>query len=54
MTTYHIFYIPLILFVGTVIGFALGKRAALAEAEQNARKERRKAMRAESLKKKEG
>ena len=45
MTTNHIFYIPLMLVIGVLIGFTLGKRAAAGEAERNERKARRKALR---------
>ena len=54
MTSYHLLYIPMILFIGAVVGFTLGKRAAAGEAEQEARKARRKAMREEAFRKSDG
>jgi hypothetical protein len=36
MTSAHVFYIPLVLLAGTVIGFVLGRRLLLAE-QQTAR-----------------
>lgn len=45
MTTAHLFYIPVILFVGMIVGFFLGRRAAEQELEQRRRKlARRRAM----------
>jgi len=54
MTSYHLLYIPMVLFIGAVIGFTLGKRAAAGEAEQEVRKARRKAMREEAFRKNDG
>ena len=46
MSSAHIFYIPIILFVGVFAGFFLGRRAAENEArELKKRRERRKALR---------
>ncbi len=42
MTSSHIFYIPLMLLAGAVLGFVLGRRALAAEqAHAKAREERR-------------
>ena len=48
MTTAHLFYIPVILFVGLFAGFYLGRRAA----EDQMRQRRKKRKRREALKKK--
>lgn len=46
MSSAHIFYIPIILFVGVFAGFFLGRRAAENEArELHKRRERRKTLR---------
>lgn len=46
MSSAHIFYIPIILFVGIFAGFFLGRRAAEAELEERRRKlKRQKALR---------
>lgn len=42
MTSNHIFYIPLILIAGAVIGFLLGRKAVLGELEQQQRREERR------------
>jgi hypothetical protein len=48
VTTNHIFYIPLVLLVGFVLGLLLGRRSALLEAEEAARTREKKAARASS------
>ena len=49
MTTDHFFYIPMILLVGTILGFVLGRKAGinhvLLEQEQEARRQERRARR---------
>ena len=54
MTAYHLFYIPLVLLVGTVIGFNLGRRAAAAEAAAEARKASRREARRRLTQQEEG
>lgn len=46
MTTNHIFYIPLVLLAGFILGLILGRRSALVEAEEQARLQRKKESRA--------
>ncbi len=47
MTTSHIFYIPLVLLAGLVLGVLLGRRSvAMADDEEKRREERRAARRA--------
>lgn len=43
MTSSHIFYIPMMVLVGLVLGFVLGRKAAVAELEQQRRREERRA-----------
>jgi heme exporter protein D len=43
MTSSHIFYIPMMIIVGLIIGFLLGRKAMLAEIEQQRRREERRA-----------
>lgn len=46
MSSAHIFYIPIMIFVGVIAGFYLGRRAAEDEArELKKRRERRQALR---------
>ena len=33
MTSAHVFYIPLVLLVGLILGFVLGRKATLAQAD---------------------
>lgn len=41
MTSAHIFFIPLVLTVGVIVGIALGRRSAFLQiAEENRRKKR--------------
>ncbi len=49
MTTNHIFYIPLMLFIGVMVGMVLGKRAAYGEIAREARKEERRRLRDEAF-----
>ena len=48
MTTAHMFYVPVILFVGLVAGFFLGRRAA----EQDLQKRRQKLARRRAMQEK--
>ena len=43
MTGSHVFYIPMMIIVGLVIGFILGRKAMAAEIEQQRRREERRA-----------
>lgn len=43
MTSAHIFFIPLILLVGLLLGIVLGRRAALLQIEEEARRQKREA-----------
>ena len=45
MTTSHIFYIPLVLLVGLVLGVILGRRSVEMAAEEERRREARRAAR---------
>ncbi|MGM0575469.1 MAG: hypothetical protein ACQEXJ_07035 [Myxococcota bacterium] len=54
MTTSHIFYIPLMLLVGLVLGVVLGRRSVAAAAEEEARREERRRRRRERLAAAEG
>ena len=45
MTTNHMFYIPLVLFVGLVLGLVLGRRSVIAQQEEEARLAARRAAR---------
>jgi hypothetical protein len=45
MTTAHIFYIPLVLFIGFAAGWALGRKAVFAELEEQQAAEARRAAR---------
>lgn len=47
MTGAHVFYIPLILFVGLAVGWIFGKRAAEKEATGHTRQQESRAERAE-------
>lgn len=47
MTGAHVFYIPLILFVGVVLGWAFGKRQAEKEAAGHERQQETRSERAE-------
>ena len=47
MTGAHVFYIPLVLIVGLILGWALGKRQAEAEASNHQRTQETRAERAE-------
>jgi len=47
VTTGHIFFIPLMIAVGFVMGLLLGRRSYAMEAEEEARLERRKEARRE-------
>jgi uncharacterized protein YneF (UPF0154 family) len=42
VTTAHIFYIPIIFFVGLFVGFYMGKRATEAELETRRRRHKRR------------
>lgn len=42
MTTAHIFYVPIIFFVGLFVGFFMGKRASEAELQAKRRRNRRR------------
>ncbi len=41
MTSSHIFFIPLVLIVGLVLGIALGRRSAFLQVEEEKRRQRR-------------
>jgi hypothetical protein len=45
----HILYIPLILFLGVILGFVLGRQAAVREADSAARRLREREARAAQL-----
>ncbi|MFT7578645.1 MAG: hypothetical protein ACI9MR_000303 [Myxococcota bacterium] len=49
MTSSHIFYIPLIFLVGLVVGTVLGRRSAVVQIEEEARKAERKQARRAAL-----
>ena len=49
MTTSHIFYIPLVLIAGLVLGLILGRRSVGAAADEEARREERRAARRRRL-----
>lgn len=42
MTTAHIFYVPIIFFVGLFVGFFMGKRASEAEMQTRRRRQKRR------------
>jgi len=43
MTSSHIFFIPLVLLVGLVLGIALGRRSAILQMQEEARRQKREA-----------
>ncbi len=43
MTSAHIFFIPLVLTVGIVIGIALGRRSAFLQIEEETKRKKREA-----------
>jgi hypothetical protein len=45
MTSAHIFFIPLVLLVGLVLGIALGRRSAFLQIEEERRREQKAAER---------
>jgi hypothetical protein len=49
VTTSHIFYIPLVLLAGLVLGVLLGRRSLGMAAEENERREARRAARRRQL-----
>ena len=49
MTTSHIFYIPLVLLAGLVLGIILGRRSVALAAEEDERREARRAARRKAL-----
>ncbi len=54
MTGAHIFYIPLLLFVGLVVGWVLGKRKAESEIAGHSRQQETRAERAERRRQRRG
>ena len=49
MTTSHIFYIPLVLLAGLVLGIIVGRRSVAAADEEEARRAERRAARRRAL-----
>ena len=49
MTTSHIFYIPLVLLAGLVLGIMLGRRSVVMAAEDEARRNARREVRRRAL-----
>jgi hypothetical protein len=45
MTSSHIFFIPLVLLIGLVLGIALGRRSAFLQVEEEQRRAKREAER---------
>lgn len=45
MTSAHVFYIPVMLLLGAVVGFVTGRRMMAAEQEEHRRKAERQAQR---------
>jgi len=43
MTSAHIFFIPSVLLVGLILGIVLGRRAALLQVEEEAKRQKREA-----------